>query len=309
MNAMVNYYRDTLHNPGLEYSDAVIYKCKAKKGQRRALGNPTKETQELVNEKNRKMAFTRLVHANFSEGRDNVVLLSFDPAHKVDTRDEAKAEMDKFWRRVKRAWEKRSASAWELEHNKGERMPLKYVYVIEGGDGKRIHIHVIMTGGLSETEMKRLWGKAAFVNNRVLQGSETGMEALSAYLSKQGGLSKGEHHWYASRNMVRPEAAEHNGQIGKDSVEELADVIEDINARVGEGVIPTSERYAPVEELYPGYYLAEASAVHIEQFKEWVIHVKLYRKDTDAGKRETKRRRAEEREIARRKVQEGALGL
>ena len=307
MNAMVSYYRDTVHNPGLEYCDVTMYRCKAKKGQRRSLGKPTRESQEMVNERNRRMAFTRMVHANFTEDRDVAVLLTFDPEHKVESRDEAKAEMDKFWRRVKRAWDKRELTAWENEHNKGERLPLRYIYVIEGGDGKRIHVHVIMTGGMTGQEIKTLWGKAYVVNVRPLQGSATGMEALANYLSKQGSLEKGEHHWYASRNMVKPEAAEHNGQIGKDSVEELAKEIEDINAHIGEGVTPTEERYAAIEERYPGYYLAEASAVHIEQFGEWVIHLKLYRKDTEAGKRETKRRRDERRDIAARRTAFGAL--
>lgn len=307
MNAMVSYYRDTIHNPGLEYSDVTMYRCKAKKGQRRSLGNPTKESQELVNERNRKMAFTRMIHANFEEGRDETALLTFDAGHGVETRAEAKAEMDKFWRRVKRAWEKRPVTDWEALNNKGEKLPLRYVYVIEGGDGKRIHVHAIMTGGLSGKDVKELWGKASIVNVRPLQGSATGMEALANYLSKQGGLYKGEHHWYASRNMVKPEAVEHNGQIGRETVEELAKEIEDINAHIGEGVIPTAERFSAIEERYPGYYLAEASAVHIEQFKEWVIHVKLYRKDTEAGRLEAKRRRAEEREIARRRAAFGAL--
>ena len=307
MNAMVSYYRDTIHNPGLEYSDVTMYRCKAKKGQRRSLGNPTKESQELVNERNRKMAYERMIVANFTEGRDLWVLLTFDERYKLNTRAEVKAEMDKFWRRVKRAWDKRGPSAWEIRHNRGEKLPLKYVYVIEGHDGKRFHVHVNMTGGLPEKQIKELWGKAEIVNARILQGSEKGFEAMANYVCKQGGLEKGEHHWYASRNMVKPEAAEHNGQIGRETVEELAKEIEDINAHIGEGVIPTSERFSAIEERYPGYYLAEASAVHIEQFKEWVIHVKLYRKDTEAGRQEAKRRRAEEREIARRRAAFGVL--
>ena len=84
-------------------------------------------------------------------------------------------------------------------------------------------------------------------------------------------------------------------------MEELAKEIEDINAHIGEGVIPTAERYAAIEERYPGYYLAEASAVHIEQFREWVIHVKLYRKDTEAGRLEKRRRAAEMRQIKARR--------
>ena len=123
---------------------------------------------------------------------------------------------------------------------------------------------------------------------------------------KQGGLAKGEHHWYGSRNLSKPDYAERNNQISREDMEELARAIEDINARVGEGVTPTEERFAPVEERYPGYYLAEAEAKYIEQFRDWVIHIKLYRKDTEAGKLEKKRRAAEVREIKNRRARFGA---
>jgi hypothetical protein len=202
---------------------------------------------------------------------------------------------------VKRAWEKRGVSTWEIQHHKGERLPLKYLYVIEGGDGKRIHIHLAMTGGLAWQEIKVLWGMADEVNVKILQGSKNGMEALSRYLTKQGGLAKGEHHWYGSRNLSKPDYGERDNRISRETMEELADVIEDINAGKGEGVIPTDERYAPIEERYPGYYLAEAEAVYVEQFKEWVLHIQLYRQDTEAGKLEKKRRAAELRQIKARR--------
>lgn len=305
MKSMIEYSRETGYNMGMEYCDALLFRVRSKPKQRRTLGKATTESQEQVNERNRKMHLTRTVHANFMEGRDLSVLLTF--RENPETRIEAKRLVDNFWRRVKRAWEKRGLSVWELEHNKGKKLPLKYIYVIEGGDGKRIHIHVIMTGGLAWQEIHALWGLADVVNPRILQGSETGMEGLTVYLNKQGGLAKGEHHWYGTRNLVKPDYAERNNQISREAMEEMADVIEDINAHVGEGVIPTEERYAPIEERYPGYYLAEADAKYIEQFREWVIHIKLYRRDTAAGKFEKKRRAAEEREIARRRATFGVL--
>lgn len=306
MKAMIDYSRETGYNMGMEYCDTLLYRVRCKPKQRRALGKPTSETQAIVNERNMKLNFKRVLHANFLEGRDLYVTLTFREGENPATRADAKRAADNFWRRVKRSWEKRGASIWEIRHNKGEKLPLNYLYVIEGGDGKRIHIHLAMTGGLAWQEIKVLWGMADEVNVKILQGSKNGMEALSKYLTKQGGLAKGEHHWYGSRNLSKPDYGERDNRISRETMEELADVIEDINAGKGEGVIPTDERYAPIEERYPGYYLAEAEAVYVEQFKEWVLHIQLYRQDTEAGKLEKKRRAAELRQIkARREKFEG----
>lgn len=307
MKSMIEYSRETGYNMGLEYCDTILYRVRCKPKQRRALGKPTSEAQAVVNERNMKLNFKRVLHANFLEGRDLYVTLTFREGENPATRADAKRAADNFWRRVKRAWEKRGVSTWEIRHHKGERLPLKYLYVIEGGDGKRIHIHLAMTGGLAWQEIKVLWGMADEVNVKILQGSKNGMEALSRYLTKQGGLAKGEHHWYGSRNLSKPDYGERDNRISRETMEELADVIEDINAGKGEGVIPTGERYAPIEERYPGYYLAEAEAVYVEQFKEWILHIQLYRQDTEAGKQEKKRRAAELRQIKARRTAFGAL--
>lgn len=305
MKSMIEYSRETGYNMGREYCDALLFRVRSKPKQRRALGKATTESQAIVNQRNMTENFKRGIVANFLEGRDLFIMFTF--LENPDTRDEAKRLMDNFLRRAKRAWKKRGLSEWELMHNKGEKLPFKCRYVIEGGDGKRIHIHAFMTGGLAWQEIHALWGLADIVNPRILQGAQNGFEAAVQYVVKQGGLAKGEHHWYGTRNLVKPDYAERNNQISREAMEEMADVIEDINAHVGEGVIPTEERYAPIEERYPGYYLAEADAKYIEQFKEWVIHIKLYRRDTAAGKLEKKRRAAEEREIARRRAAFGVL--
>ena len=299
MKSMIDYSRETGYNMGMEYCDAILYRVRRKPKQRRALGKPTSEAQAVVNERNMAMNFERGIVANFLEGRDLLILFTF--RQNPETREEAKRHMDNFLRRAKRAWEKRGLSEWEIENNKGKKLPLKCRYVIEGGDGKRIHIHAFMTGGLNWQEIHALWGLADVVNPRILQGSKNGMKAVSKYVLKQGGISKGEHHWYGTKNLVKPDYAERDNRISRETMEELADVIEDINAGKGEGVIPTDERYAPIEKRYPGYYLAEAEAVYVEQFKEWVLHIQLYRQDTEAGKLEKKRRAAELRQIKARR--------
>lgn len=236
------------------------------------------------------MQFARIANANFEELKDVKIDLTFDEEHLPDTRKECKRLTDNFLRRVKRAWKRHGFEA-----------ELRYLYVIEGADGKRLHVHMLMTGGLSVNDIRYLWGMAEIVNVRPLQSGQKGYEALSVYLTKQGKLVDGEHRWYGSRNLYKPDYTERNAHIPMTEVEELGEYIAN-EMSVGAGTIPTEERFKPIEDKYPGYYCAEAEAKYLEQFRQWIIHIKLYRKDTRAGQEEKKRRRLEEREIARRKA-------
>lgn len=291
----IRYSRETGYNMGQDYCDAVLFAVRGPKKGRRTLGKPTSEAQEYINEKNARMHFARMANANFTDGRDCLVHLTFDSRHRPETRRDCKRMVDNFLRRLKRAWDKA-----------GMERELRYLYVIEGNDGKRLHVHMLMTGGMAAGEIKALWGMADIVNVDRLQAGKKGYEALSKYLTKQGKLSDGEHRWYGSRNLVKPDYEERNAKIPMDEVEELGNYIEH-ELEAGEDVIPTAERYAPIEERYPGYYCAEATAKYLETFREWVIHIQLYRKDTPAGLLEAKRRRTEEREIAKRKALMAAM--
>lgn len=295
MRAHIRYSRERLYNGGMEYCDAVICRVKGKKNQRRSLGKPTTEVMERINQINAERKLQRLITANFREGKDLYVTFTFDKWHYPKTRVACKRLTDNFLRRVKRYLAKKSAGA-SPRPTEGE--DFKYIYVIEGDDGKRFHVHMVLSGLLTQAELFHLWGMAEIVNVKILQGSSTGFEALSVYLNKQGRI-KGEHRWYGSRNLVQPACDEYNGKISEEDMNELGRAIEDVNAHKGEGFKTTEERYAPVESRYPGYYLAEASAVYLEEFREWFIHVKLYRKDTMSGKAETKRRKNEIKALER----------
>lgn len=286
----IRYARETGYNMGQPYCDTVLFAAHGPKKGRRSLGKPTSEAQEQINERNARMHLNRMANANFEEVRDLKVDLTFDEGNCPATRRECKHTVDNFLRRLKRAWK-----------NHGFELELRYLYVIAGDDGKRFHVHMYMTGGLKLSEIRTLWGMCEILNVRALQAGQKGYEALSVYMAKQGKLADGEHHWYGSRNLVKPDYEERNAKIPMAEVDELGEYIANV-MNAGEGTIPTTERFAPIEERYPGYFCAEAYAKYLERFREWVIHVKLYRKDTHAGREEQKRRRLEEREIERRKT-------
>lgn len=290
MRQEIRYTRETGYNMGQPYCDTVLFAVRGPRKGRRSLGRPTSAAQEVVNERNARKHFMRVANANFEDGRDIKVDLTFDEASVPATRKECKRLTDNFLRRLKRAWKSR-----------GIDRELRYLYVIEGSDGKRFHVHLLMTGGMGYVEIRSLWGMADVVNVRTLQANQNGFEALSVYLTKQGKLADGEHRWYGSRNLVKPDYEERNAKIPMDEVAELGEYIQN-ELEVGVGVIPTEERYAPIEERYPGYFCSEAEAKYIEQFKEWVISIQLYRWDTPAGEKEKKRRRLEKRAIEERKA-------
>ena len=290
MGREIRYTRETGYNMGQPYCDTVLFAVRGPRKGRRSLGKPTSAAQEVVNERNARKHFMRVANANFEDGRDIKVDLTFDEASVPATRKECKRLTDNFLRRLKRAWKSR-----------GIDRELRYLYVIEGSDGKRFHVHLLMTGGMGYFEIRSLWGMADVVNVRTLQANQNGFEALSVYLTKQGKLTDGEHRWYGSRNLVKPDYEERNAKIPMDEVAELGEYIQN-ELEVGVGVIPTEERYAPIEERYPGYFCSEAEAKYIEQFKEWVLSIQLYRWDTPAGEKEKKRRRLEKRAIEERKA-------
>ncbi len=289
MSQNIRCARETGYNMGQPFCDTVFFPVHAPKKGRRSLGKPTPPAQEEVNKRNAIMHFTRVANANFVEGRDVKVDLTFDEGHCPATRRECKRAVDNFLRRLKRAWK-----------NRGFEQELRYLYVIEGADGKRLHVHLLMSGGLTVSKLRELWGMCEILNVRVLQAGQKGFERLSKYLTKQGKLADGEHRWYGSRNLVKPDYAERNAHIPMAEVEELGEYIQKVMS-VGVGDIPTAERYAPIEKHYPGYFCAAAEAKYLEQFRDWVIHVKLFRKDTPAGQAEQDRRRNEERAIERKK--------
>ncbi len=292
---MIRFAREVVYNNNLEYCDAVICQVTAPRRARRSLGKATTEAQAIVNDRHARLKFQRYSNANFVDGRDNCVHLTFDEGHKPESRAACKKIMVNFIRRVKNAWKKA-----------GIEMPLKWLYVIEGEDGKRIHVHMLMTGGLAPAKIKELWGMAMIVNVDTLQAGNQGFAALGVYLTKQGKLANGEHRWYGSRNLEDPKRDELNAKMPLDDVAELGRYIQD-EMYANDGEIPTDERFAPIESRYEGYFCSEATAKYLEQFHEWVICIQLYRRDTAAGKFEKKRRAAEEREIARRRAAFGAL--
>ena len=61
------------------------------------------------------------------------------------------------------------------------------LYVLEYGQKhNRLHIHLVLTGGITRADLEKLWGLGD-VNADALRFEKDGLAALAKYLAKGGG--------------------------------------------------------------------------------------------------------------------------
>ena len=130
-----------------------------------------------------------LLDANFGESDLHLTLTyrGTPPSY-----EQAKRHVQNFLRAVKRMREKAGLSE------------LKYVYVIEeeGGDGekRRIHVHLVMNGGLDRGAVEGMWGRGYANCDRLQPEDGDGLRQLARYLTKCE-MEKHRRAWCASKNL------------------------------------------------------------------------------------------------------------
>ena len=166
--------RITKAGPRLE---AEIYPAfgKEERGRlREAKRNQTPMKQQRLNEQRAKHQLILLIETNFSKD-DYHLTLTYGGA----TPDLARCKKDvkNFFDRVKRKREKRGLDE------------LKYIYAIGHDSGARLHVHVIINGGIEPKELQEIWGKGR-TRADALQPNEYGLQGLANYLFRQNAGKK-----------------------------------------------------------------------------------------------------------------------
>ena len=172
---------------------------------RAARQNVTPEAVQRLNEERSKRKLVQLADANFTD-QDIHLTLTYRQAPKYD---QAQKDVKNFLRAVKRKREQRGMS------------PLKYIYTIEGDDdGKRerIHIHMLMSGGIDRQELEAIWAKG-YANADRLQPNENGLEAIARYITKQ---QKNRRKWCRSRNLKQPKQRTSDSKVSNARVKRIA---------------------------------------------------------------------------------------
>lgn len=188
----VSHYRIKVIDSGAMVELELYPVWDAQNQQRAKAHNPSRIEQERLNKENTRKKIVRLINRNF--GRDDLfVTLTY--AKRPPGPEQARRDVVNFLRRVK-AWRDRNSLP-----------PLKYLYVIEYGAldqmgvPKKIHTHMVLSGGMDRDELENLW-KGGRANTRRLKPDDYGLEGLASYICK---LPAGGRQWARSRNLIQPE--------------------------------------------------------------------------------------------------------
>ena len=191
---------------------------------RAARHRQTPEAMRRLNDERAKRYLVQLADANFTEN-DVHVTLTYNGT--VPEFDQARRNVKNFLDRVRRLRKKCGLD------------PLKYIYSIEDdedGRKRRIHVHMLMSGGIGREEIEALWAKG-YANVDRLQPNEHGLEAVIRYLTKQ---QRHRRRWATSRNLKKPSVRVSNTKVSNARVKRIAHDFE-------------HEAKEIMERLYPGY--------------------------------------------------------
>ena len=225
--------KTTKAGPRLE---AEIYPIWGRDDMARARAARHSQTSAAVqrnNDERAKRYLIQLADANFTD-RDCHVTLTYNgrPPDFGRARQDVKNMLD----RVRRLRKKRGLDE------------LKYIYSIEDdeeGRKHRIHVHMLMNGGISREEIEALWAKG-YANVDRLQPNENGLEAVVRYLTKQ---QKHRRRWATSRNLKKPNVRISNTKVSNARVRRIAHDFE-------------NEAKEVMEKLYPGYVFVGAKVYY-----------------------------------------------
>lgn len=245
----------------------VYYHARAKK--RSTKRKPSRACQTRLNQINAERQLARIMAANFTN-EDYSLTLTYSPENCPDDLERAKKDLRNFFDRLNRA-RKRAG----LE-------PTKYIYSLEVGEKtKRVHFHLVLSGGLKIKEIQKIWGKGYVDKIKALMFDETGLRGLARYFCKQQVSSSAStancKRYQCSQNCVKPEPKTNDHKYSKRKVKEIAS---------------ESENRRMIEALYPGYFCAECESFWNENNGENYITIMLYKQDADLDIRTSKPKRS-----------------
>ena len=209
--------------PRLEAHIYPIFGREDQKKARAARSQMTSEKMQVYNLERAREHLIRLADANFTAEDIHITLTYSSPPSFEQCRKDVKNYVAKVKRRRKR-----------------EGLPeLKYIYTIEdneSGRKKRIHVHMLMSGGISREELEAMWANG-YANADRLQPDRSGLEAIARYITK---AQKNRRKWAASRNLKQPSVRTSNTKISNRRVKRIALSIE-------------NEAKEITEKIYQGY--------------------------------------------------------
>lgn len=124
---------------------------------------------------------------------------------------------------------------------------MRYLYVIEEEDGegapRRIHVHLLMSGGISREEIEGKWNRGYANADSLQPDAADGLKALAAYLTKTR-REKHQRQWSSSTNLIKPKTTVSRTRMSNRRVRQLCSAL-------------PPEAAEAVEQVFRGYRLTE----------------------------------------------------
>lgn len=177
----------------------------------------TKAAQERVNRKRSLDRAKRLANANFTQ-KDIAIRLSYS-GEPPDPK-QAQRDLQNYIKRINRRRKKQGLP------------PARYMYSTEwqtpaGKQKKRIHHHLLISGGLDRTEMEAIWGKG-YANTQQLQFDEYGITGKALYIA---GHPHKYRRWSCSKNLKKPKETLLKHRMTRRKAERIARDVEEARAQ------------------------------------------------------------------------------
>lgn len=205
------YFKKTTRSGPLLEIEVYYSANQGRKLNRSANASPTVEEMVRENEKNSQKRQQRLACANFSY-KHNDTFATFTFAKPVDG-EQIDKEIRNLFSRLRRKREKKHlkplrAMAWAEKQSCW-------------------HIHILMNGGLTHTELKEIWGnRGRRVHMDTADESRDGFAGLIRYAntehkprrgaqgeeakeSAKQTRTKGKHRWHYTKNLIQPKVEKH----------------------------------------------------------------------------------------------------
>lgn len=177
-----------------QYMRVLLYNVRKvggrKTGTRVKRGEPTREVQAALNERNAARMLSDIIHLNFTP-EDCAIHPTYTDKCMPGNDEEAHKGVTNYIRRIRRLYYKLHGTV------KG----FKYVYVTEKTKTGRYHHHLVVSAyGVSFKELINAWGMGR-CNPRHLEFDENGLVGLAHYYVKD---PVGSRRWGCSKGLARP---------------------------------------------------------------------------------------------------------
>lgn len=183
--------------------------CQGRNGGRKRKQKVSRPAQNNLNDKNSKRYAKLLIFANFKKD-DYYLTFTYNDKYLPEKPEDAKKHQDNTLKTLGRLYKRAGV---ELKYM----WFTSYQFDEETGYIKRIHHHVLITGGVNRDDVENAWAfgkgkkreKMGRTQARLIQPGENGLDELARYLTAQDQWEsrqwkKGKKRYSGSKNLERP---------------------------------------------------------------------------------------------------------